>query len=101
MTVALAPRSRSFTASASAEGTSPCTRYTGGRPAKLSYQRNRLRLVAMRGQSAQRVNLRATAHALAVDAHFRLAVDELAAQRARRLEADDDHVALGPLADCV
>ena len=56
-----------------------------------------VRLVAMRGKSAERVYLREAAHALAVDAHFGRTVDELSPERSRRLEADDDHVALRSL----
>ena len=57
----------------------------------------KVRLITMRRKSTQRVNLRETAHALAMDAHFRRTVDELPPESSRRLEADDDHVALRPL----
>src|SRR6186713_2264361 len=56
-----------------------------------------VRLIAMRGKSAQRVDLREAAHALAMNAYIGRTVDELSTQRSRRLEANDDHVALRSL----
>ena len=53
------------------------------------------RLVGMRGESAQRINIRAHRYRFLINTHRADAIHQLAPERALRLETGDDHHALG------
>ena len=53
------------------------------------------RLVGMRGESTQRINIRAHRYRFLINTHRANAIHQLAPERALRLETGDDHHALG------